>query len=160
MDTSYFGPVGFFVILPALFYNAVIISVSKIIRTNINLLKNYKDSLKISIIPASFFIIYVSVFKWQYFAGRYMIPFIALLMINLAVLISFLKDLINKKIFFNILLIIFIVFSMLFYPYTYFSMQMQRFSLLAKLVFRVMKQFFIIVMMIGVIVQTILKYFL
>ncbi|MHB8276129.1 MAG: ArnT family glycosyltransferase [Candidatus Humimicrobiaceae bacterium] len=107
-DESYFGPFYFFIILPSIFYNLLIFLVCRLWKKGSELIKRFKESLLILIIPASYFIIYTLIFKWQPYTGRHMVTFAVLTMISFALLVDFIFQ-INKKYFFQILSGLFII---------------------------------------------------
>lgn len=123
MDVAYFGIIVFALCLPSVilicFLYLVIYFIKKSdaeFHKNIEINKInklFKISLILSILPWSFFIIYVWLFKWQPWAGRLMIGFTVLLSLNLSFLFLFIK-IINKKFFFNISLAIVLTLSVIF----------------------------------------------
>lgn len=113
MDFAYFGPLCSLIIIPSVFYNLLLFVFWKKFRRNLNLKQKYKDSLKIIIITAIFFITYTFIFKWQPWAGRLMISFVLLMMFSFAMLIELLRN-VNIKHFFSIIVSLLIFISIIF----------------------------------------------
>jgi len=88
MDGSYFGPIGFFLVLPAFIYN-FLINFTRRRKIDDIFKEKYKDSILISLISIIFFLGYVYIFVWQPWAGRLMIGFVSLLFISVAVTLEF-----------------------------------------------------------------------
>ena len=116
-DQSYFGPLFFFLVLPATIFNLLLALGMRLWRRNSELVQRFKDYLKILVIPGLFFIFYTFIFKWQPYAGRLMIGFALLMMIGFAEFIDLLRD-IKIKVIFNIFAycLIFIIIVVSFFP--------------------------------------------
>jgi len=110
-DVSYFGPVFFFFGLPAIIYNSLLILILKPFKKDRKLILKYKNSILVSIISIVFFIGYVFMFKWHIFAGRYMIAFVLLLMVNVAVFLE-ITNKVRKKAFFYIIALVLVLVSL------------------------------------------------
>lgn len=110
-DDSYFGPLGFFLVLPAIIINLIIFAASKHLRRNKEISERFKQSLLIFIIPALFFILYNYIFRWQPWAGRLFISFMLLMVFNLAQLIDFIVNYKNKVFLYILIPLIILVAS-------------------------------------------------
>jgi len=117
-DDSYFGPFFFLIIMPLFIYNSIIVGIMSLFKKSKNIFTKYKDIILITIIPISFFLAYVFIFKWHQWAGRYMIAFAALLTLNLAVLLEILKNIKFKHLITIITVIILIMTS----PFAYLNL--------------------------------------
>jgi hypothetical protein len=113
MDTAYFGPISYFLILPAVFYNSLFFLFNKKFRTDSDSVEKYKNTLKLFAIPVIFYLIYNFMFKWNPWLGRTMIPFVLLMMFSFALLIDLLKKIKFKKLF-TIIIYIILFISILF----------------------------------------------
>jgi hypothetical protein len=106
-DLSYYGPIGYFLILPSLFFSTLFFIFDKKLKTNPDYFNKFKDCLYISIIPAVFFISYISIFKWQPWCGRFFMAFMLILMADFALLIEIIFK--YKKKIIAVILISFII---------------------------------------------------
>ena len=109
-DTSYSGLLFFLFVLPSIFLNFILFLALGKKNRDVELSTKYKTSLKISIIPILFFIGYIILFKWHIWAGRYMIAFSLLIMINVAEFFDLLKK-IKVRYLFNIFIVILVFLS-------------------------------------------------
>ena len=112
-DTSYFGPIFFFVGFPSIIYSSILFVILKKFRKNNELGQKYKNSLIISIIPICFFVGYVFLFTWHIWAGRYMVAFVLLLMVNFSEFLELIKK-IKLKALFNIVALLLVIASLSF----------------------------------------------
>ena len=108
-DSSYFGPIGFFIIMPSIFYNFILFIKLRYSRKNnfYEIKYKYINSLLFFSIPAIFFLIYCYIFKWEPWAGRLLIAMVLIMMINFAELLELLKE-INHKVLVIIITILLI----------------------------------------------------
>ena len=106
-DLSYYGLIGYFFILPSLFFSTLFFIFDKKLKTNPDYFNKFKDCLYISIIPAIFFISYISIFKWQPWCGRFFMAFMLILMADFALLIEIIFK--YKKKIIAVILISFII---------------------------------------------------
>ena len=111
-DEAYFGPICFFIVLPSIIYNLIFFGISKFYLKNKEFNDKFRNSLIISIIPITFFLIYIAFFRWHIFAGRYMIVFILFLMVGMAQFFNFLRN-IKWRYFFQFVVIIIVLLSIL-----------------------------------------------
>jgi len=109
-DDSYFGPLGFFIVLPITIINILLISLSKCLRQIKETFEKYKTSIIILIIPVLFFIGYSYLFKWHQWGGRLLIAFIMFLMINLAEFFDLIKSF-RIKVFYYIFIMLLLIWS-------------------------------------------------
>ena len=109
-DDSYFGPLGFFIVLPITIINLLLIFLSKRLRQTKETFEKYKTSIIILIIPALFFIGYSYLFKWHQWGGRLLIAFVMFLIINLAEFFDLIKS-IRIKIFYYIVITLLLIWS-------------------------------------------------
>ena len=108
-DLSYFGPIGYFFILPSLIYCTLFFAIDKSLRRNKAYFNKFKDCVIISVVPIVYFISYVTIFKWQPWCGRFYMGFMLILMVDFALFMDILGKY-KKKIAFLIIafLIVFI----------------------------------------------------
>lgn len=109
-DDSYFGPLGFFIVLPITIINLLLISLSKRLRQIKETLEKYKTSIIILIIPALFLIGYSYLFKWHQWGGRLLIAFVMFLIINLAEFFDLIKSF-RIKVFYYIFIMLLLIWS-------------------------------------------------
>ena len=103
--SSYFGPIVFFILLPSILINFLFLF-SKKIRTNKELILRFKTSLFIFLIPSSFFLLFTLLLNWQPYTGRYLIPFVAILFVNFAILLEFLKNIDKRQLTFKLAIVL------------------------------------------------------
>ena len=104
-DLSYYGPIGYFFILPSLIFCILFFIFDKKLRRDKEYLNKFIKCLVISIVPVVYFISYVTIFRWQPWCGRFFMAFMLILMINFAFLLEILSRY-KKQIIFLILLFI------------------------------------------------------
>lgn len=118
IDSSYFGPIVFFILLPSILINFLFLF-SKKIRANKELILRFKTSLFIFLIPSSFFLLFTLLINWQPYAGRYLIPFVAILFVNFAILLEFLKNIDKRQLTLKITTILLLLICI---PYSFINL--------------------------------------
>lgn len=108
-NTSYFGPIAFFIIMPSVFFNFILFIRFKYFNKN-NFYKvkdKYINSLLFFSIPVIFFFTYCYIFKWHPWAGRLFISMILIMMISFAEFQELLKN-VSRKVLSVFIVIIFL----------------------------------------------------
>jgi len=108
-DLSYYGPIGYFCILPSLVFCILFFIFDKGLRRNKAYFNKLKDCVIISSIPIVYFISYVFIFKWQPWCGRFYMGFVLILMVDFALLMDILGGYKKKTIFIIVASIIIVV---------------------------------------------------
>lgn len=114
MDVSYFGIIAFFITMPAIIYNSILVLIIRKKSYYNECIRIYKTSIIISLIPISYFILYSLFFKWEIFSGRYYIIFIAILTVNLALFFYIISKILNKNKLFKAIITFFLVVGIFF----------------------------------------------
>ncbi len=114
-DGAYFGPIFLFIGLPAIIYNCFYYLILKSRKRLSKVKENYFiNTLKFSSIPILYFLGYNYIFVWQPWAGRLLIAFSVLMMVNFAMLLDFKFSFLKRTLvntFLAIIIFISIVFS-------------------------------------------------